>query len=239
MKASARRRLEGKIQDIMRSDGDRCSICKKPFAANSRTFGGATKHGDAALAGECCTTRMGITIIQGVYLSKQDFGELQDSFSGSGDAISPEAIDHAITSLQGFANNRRQQRETAERRAGIGPTRLSTEANEWKADDAAWFAAHPARSHRLRRLVGNEGASFPEMLMPEGHELQVLVRQIEPGARVRAGFARNLSVAIPDYEACLHGLFDLLNGSEAGHIITAADVLMASLMRKPPTDRKH
>jgi hypothetical protein len=42
-----------------------------------------------------------------------------------------------------------------------------------------------------------------------GHEFQVLVRQVEPGARIRLPFGRNLNVEILDNEATIHALFDL------------------------------
>ena len=71
------------------------------------------------------------------------------------------------------------------------------------SDDAAsindrdWFTANPTRSHRLRRSLPGE----PESSV-------VVVRQIEPGLRVRLGFAPTFS--IPDREPMLAALFSKL-----------------------------
>ena len=81
------------------------------------------------------------------------------------------------------------QRELA-RRAGIAEQHMviGTAADEpWSVDDRRWFEANPARSHRLRRPFEGELSSLmrqPEQPPPH-HEMQVLVRQIEPGLRAR------------------------------------------------------
>jgi len=98
----------------------------------------------------------------------------------------------------------------------------------WKSDDAAWFEAHPTRLHRIRPLIGEEAASFgsiSEQPMPPRHELQVLVRQIEPGQRVRSPFGRNLDTPIPDDEAALHALFDVVTNTGGGADISTGEVL--------------
>jgi hypothetical protein len=51
-------------------------------------------------------------------------------------------------------------------------------ATPWKADDAAWFAAHPERSFRLR--IGWPGEWGPETKDP-----CTIVQQQEPGRRLR------------------------------------------------------
>jgi hypothetical protein len=88
----------------------------------------------------------------------------------------------------------------------------------WKADDRAWFENNPTRSHRLRRLFPGESTGMSDEAIPPGHELQILVRQVEPGLRARHGFYRNLAADIPDVEAVLHALFDVVVNKRAGPI---------------------
>ena len=52
--------------------------------------------------------------------------------------------------------------------------------SQWKTDDRDWFAANPKRSHRLRRMFAGE--------WPPGTGdgmTHVLIKQLEPGMRVR------------------------------------------------------
>lgn len=56
---------------------------------------------------------------------------------------------------------------------------------------------------------------------PPNHEIQILVRQIEPGLRMRASFCRNLTTEIPDVEPILHAIFDLVS---EGRTIKTEDV---------------
>jgi hypothetical protein len=62
---------------------------------------------------------------------------------------------------------------------------------------------------------------------PPDCELQVLVRQVEPGKRVRVGFHRLLEMPIPDDENFIHALFDLVSENRAA---TAKDLLERVLM---------
>ena len=62
---------------------------------------------------------------------------------------------------------------------------------EWAVPegDAAWFEAHPRRSHRVREYV--QGELHPTHNRPpkrDGWRLAVVVRQVEPGVRIRAAF---------------------------------------------------
>jgi AMP nucleosidase len=57
MKRSAQRRVERQLQAIAENDGGHCSICRKEFPHNSRTYGGLTDGGIVALAGEVTGAR--------------------------------------------------------------------------------------------------------------------------------------------------------------------------------------
>jgi hypothetical protein len=63
---------------------------------------------------------------------------------------------------------------------------LST-GTAWGEDDRTWFAAHPERSHRLRAALPGE--------WPEGGWDLTVVRQLQPGERVRQPLKREI---LPD-----------------------------------------
>jgi hypothetical protein len=89
------------------------------------------------------------------------------------------------------------------------------EEDPWKINDANWFKANPSRSHRLRSVFPGEIKTLSSFDVPPGHELQVLVRQLEPGHRVRIGFCRNLELPIPDVESLIHAMFDIVVENDA------------------------
>jgi hypothetical protein len=85
----------------------------------------------------------------------------------------------------------------------------------WKDDDREWFAARPFRSHRLRALFSGEPMKSRDQDPPDAHhEIQVLVRQLAPGQRLRLGFWRNTECPIPDLEPVLHALFDIVSSAD-------------------------
>jgi hypothetical protein len=91
--------------------------------------------------------------------------------------------------------------------AEIGP--VTTAPTAWKEDDRRWFKNNPKRSHRLRPMFPQEPRGEPPVAPHPHHEFQVLVRQIEPGLRLRQPFYRDLTTPIPDSEHILHAMFDL------------------------------
>jgi hypothetical protein len=101
------------------------------------------------------------------------------------------------------------------RRAGIPNSDAIVFADAdtpWSQSDRAWFAARPQRAHRLRPPLDGELAQllrYPEQV-PPGHATEVLVRQVQPGLRVRRAFHRNVRIGIPDNETVLHALFDII-----------------------------
>jgi hypothetical protein len=61
--------------------------------------------------------------------------------------------------------------------------------------------------------------------VPPSHELQVLVRQVEPGSRIRVAFCRNLACPIPNDDAVLRATFDLnLKDGKPGAVLTVREV---------------
>lgn len=230
MKPSAQRRVEREIRKIMREDGDHCSLCRSRLEHNSRTFGGTVKGGTRVLTGECCGGRIETVVLEGLYLDRS-FDDLVPEFAT---LHRNAALDkngdggRSVEAIKRMFDDRQAEGRAVASRAGLSErkTKLFTAASAWKTDDAAWFEAHPDRSHRLRSLHDGEAeaSGFPmHVKMPERHEMEVLVRQIEPGKRARLHFGRNLDIPIPDDEAILHALSDIVSGGGAkdGVISTA------------------
>ena len=221
MKPSAARRVERQLREIMQKDGDNCSICRADFAHNRKTFGGLTAGGIAALVGECCASKLRDTLIAGVFTTRGDYG-----IQSTGRHVPDADIPGAVTALQelietGDAEGRKIARAAG--MPGVSP-RLDMSDNIWKADDALWFSANPARSHRLRRQFPGEtfGDALPSA--PLGYEFQVLVKQTQPGMRLRTPFCRSLIVPMPDIEPLIHALFDL-NASAPGRAISILELV--------------
>lgn len=234
MKPAARRRVEREIREIMRKDGEHCSICGAPLQHNSHTFGGVTKTGNSVLTGECCKSKIATLVLSGLYVdATMDDLVRHIPTSGKASTAPPADIERAVAAIHTIFADRQAEGAALARRAGLGPgkTKLFTDKTAWKTDDAAWFERHPKRSHRLRPVIGDEaevsGFTFSTE-MPSRHELQILVRQVEPGKRMRLPFGRNLDVPIPDDEAVLHALFDVVSGErDEGPVITSEAIRKA------------
>src|SRR5262249_44846941 len=77
-----------------------------------------------------------------------------------------------------------------------------------------WFEQNPSRSHRVRLLLPGE-ADKEAAKTPAGLTLIVLVRQVEPGMRLKAGLWLNADLLpVPDNETIAHGLFEIGVGCE-------------------------
>ncbi len=227
MKPAAARRVERELREIMRQDGDNCSICRAPFMHNTRTYGGVTKVGEAVLVSECCRAKVVETILGGLFLDS-GVDDLAAHLPTSGKPAGPVDVERAVTSMQGIFADREAEGLNVLARAGVkgAPPKVFRQQTDWKTDDAAWFESRRDRSHRLRPLIGDEAkiSGFQSIrLMPPGHEMQVLVRQVAPGQRVRVPFGRNLEMPIPDNETALHALFDIISGGgREGEVISTA-----------------
>jgi hypothetical protein len=76
-------------------------------------------------------------------------------------------------------------------------------------DDAAWFKAHPHRSHRLRQPHDVElREAIAPAIAPASAIPYVVIRQVRPGHRLRLPIWSDIEV--PETEAIGHALFDLL-----------------------------
>jgi hypothetical protein len=212
------------IEKIMQDDGDRCSICRRSFAHNCRTFGGVTLGGEAALVGECCKGRLKLTLGMGIYVERDYDGIFKSSPPTKHKAYSQQDIAAAVDAHRQRFDAFDKLGAKIAKKGGLPflDARLHTNDTVWKADDAAWFKAHASRSHRLRPMLEGEreamfGRSLPPRL-PADHEYQVIVRQVEPGSRLRILFGRDLTMPIPDVEEVIHALFDIASGSKGGTI---------------------
>jgi hypothetical protein len=199
---AARRRLERAVEKLLGADD--CTLCGRPLPSGGMTRGGATADGTPAVVGECCAARLAHVVGGGVYLAHDD----------------PVAAYAALAA------------DTAER-AGLGgrSVMISVADEPWKCDDRAWFEVHPDRAHRLRPMATGEAPTLlcdPPVLPPR-HAWQVLVRQVEPGRRVRIAFGRNLDCPIPDAEAIVHALFDLARCGERGAVLPIGEVAELAL----------
>ncbi len=98
----------------------------------------------------------------------------------------------------------------------------------WKDDDREWFKKNPMRSHRTRMpFIGESDKESAKA--PAGHIFIILIRQVEPGSRVRVGFYLNADwLPVPDDEAIAHTIFEIAthneqipsNGKEMNALIT-------------------
>lgn len=79
----------------------------------------------------------------------------------------------------------------------------------------AGFEQHPERSHRARFPFDGEIAPEQSESAPDGHQLLLLLRQVEPGKRIKVGFfISNELLPVPDIEAVAHALFDIATKRE-------------------------
>jgi hypothetical protein len=177
-----RRHVDRALRKFMQRD--RCSICGSPFQCNS--FGGFDTQGNVALVGECCINRVPTVFSLGLIVTGEQL-----------DAAYQKAQTNKIL-------------DNAERCGGLGrPSEVNWTDSPWKNDDRVWFEKNPSRAHRLRPpFPGEMDETAAET--PAGCELLVLVRQVEPGSRMRAGLHFGVDwLPLPDHEAVAHALFEV------------------------------
>ncbi len=240
MNRSERRNLDHDLRKLMMKDGDRCTVCHADLPHNGRTYYGQAA-GAAVIAGECCRSKLTVEVGSGLYV-QGDYDVLSSAGGGGPPPGSPDDLEAAICRIQQDVAGIDGLAASAKARAGITGRRgqVSLMDTPWKADDAAWFQAHPDRAHRLRPLLKGELESFPAAAvptaLPSDHEIQIVIRQVEPGQRIRMPFGRNLATPIPDIEAVTHALFDAVSQRrDASRNISVEEVAaLAKRYDRPP-----
>lgn len=233
MSRQDRRRFEKEFKKLPK--GDECMVCGKAFPHNSKTFGGLTADGKTVLAGECCSHRLATVMVSGLYLT-QIVDTLVAAVGKKGTpsksgGTSTGNVDGAISAMQSHIADLATQTNAVMRQAGIQKRAKGVFLGEhpWKADDAAWFKSHPDRSHRLRPVHEGEAemvsANIPNDQIPPNHRVEIIVRQVEPGKRIRGSFCRNTELDIPDEEEIIHAIFDAVAGAGEGQVIDLGETI--------------
>lgn len=237
MNREERKRLERGIQKLLKADGDNCTVCRRDFAHGDKTFYGRSAGRRPAVTGECCADQLNLSLGMGLYIDRA-YDVFMGGGSGRATPQSPEELSRMVDGLQAFVGETDSMAADVARRAGLPSKSAAVYVKDtnWKADDAAWFADHADRSHRLRPLLPGEfeamptGRPMPEM--PDNHELQVLVRQVAPGQRIRTLFGRNRAMPIPDEEPVIHALFDIMSARSAERDSVISVEELAALARR-------
>ena len=233
MSRQDRRRFEKEFKKLPK--GDNCTVCGEAFRHNSRTFGGLAADGTTVLAGECCSHRVATVMVSGLYLNQMvdtlvaSVGKKDTAGRNGGNSTGN--VEAAITAMQSQFAEFDAHTNAVMRQAGIQKQAKGVFLGEhpWKADDAAWFKSHPDRSHRLRPVLEGEAemvsASIPKDQIPPNHRVEIIVRQVEPGKRIRGSFCRNTELDIPDQEEIIHAIFDAVASAAEGQLIDLGETI--------------
>lgn len=188
---------------MLNKSGGVCGICRVDLQHNCRTYGGIAVNNRVVLTSDCCVGKLECVMCSGVYVNRNI-----DAFMA------------ATSSLQSGVSAIDKMSDELMERGGVpfAPSSVELRDTPWKTADALWFRKHPSRSHRLRPIYSGEIASLPRALqfanVPENHRLEILVRQVAAGQRLRTAFFRNAQAIIPDEEAVIHALFDMVSNHE-------------------------
>lgn len=242
MSRSERRRFDKEFKKLFSTNNETCSLCGKPFAHNTKTYGGFNSQLKTSFTGDCCVKKLNDIYIQGLYVSENLQGlEFPKKNKVGNVKISGESLANKIQDLQsGFSKVEKLKQEIFKKSGLQGKTpSLIINKTAWKDDDKKWFDENPSRLHRLRDIHDGE---FPKELttraLPEDHCLKALVRQVEPGKRVRIPFVANSNAEIPNNEEIIHALFDIASKGESGKYVTINDIIsLVDMYTKIPTDR--
>lgn len=210
------RKLHHAVKGLIETDGDICTLCRAPFAHGAKTFLGETKARQPAVVCAGCASRPRRMIGCGLYIGAQHANNYPDLFCRGGtapDVVSPQAAMAAVDLFQQYIADTDALANDIARRGGLPPGLtpqiFCTETTAWKTDDARWFAAHPTRSHRVRAVSDEEIVALDQSSeLKPGYRRACIVRQIEPGMRLRYIFNLTSAFEIPDIEEVLHALLD-------------------------------
>ncbi len=205
MTRSERDQIEKALRRLMETAGDNCSLCGREFTDGDVTAGGTDASGTVHLVSTCCASKLSDVVIVGRYLSH---GQTSPS-----DVLRRAGLANAESKL----------------RLSLNPD------TPWQMDDREWFDRHPRRTHRARPAHPGEQQSLMSTptKTPEGHELWVLIRQVEPGRRVRIPFFRDPVTELPDIDAVVAALFDLARSGQPGQVISARDIAASVQLTNP------
>jgi hypothetical protein len=184
-----RRRLERELHKL--SERHRCSFCGNSFPHASATAGGFDAHDNVVLAGDCCVSKVAKIFAMGLALTIDPIAAAQQKAT----------VDKIL--------------DDAQRHGGLGrPLEVVLTDPPWKDADRKWFEQNPTRAHRVRPpFVGEADGAAANT--PAGTALLMIVRQVKPGLRFRAGVSIDSELLpIPDDESLLHGLLEAAAGRE-------------------------
>jgi len=212
MSRQQRRHFERQLKNLIKCNGDNCSLCGAEFQHNGRTFGGYGQDGKVELVSECCVERLLEVHTAGLY-SCRNYDFLPAGQNSMTRGLDLEQVVKALGALEraiAFADE--EVKDDMWRRGGVSQPPhplISVLDHPWKKDDREWFEQHPERSHRARFPFDGE-VGPEELVAPGGHRLLVLLRQVEPGKRIKSGFfISDELLQVPDVEAVAHALFDI------------------------------
>jgi hypothetical protein len=209
-----RRRLDRALRKLF--ERNVCSFCGSCFPHNSQTAAGFDAHGNISLAGECCVTRVASIFARGFYSDRQyDFLRPPNTEPATNTEPTSEQITTAIALYQKAIAEADKALDGVERRGGgVRANGVVLLEHPWKSDDRDWFEQNPTRSHRIRRPFPGE-VDEEVANTPAGTVLMMIVRQIEPGVRIRPAVSVDVELLpIPDDEATAHALFEAAMGRE-------------------------
>ena len=209
-----RRRLERALTKLF--ERNVCSFCGSSFPHNSPTAGGFDAAGNVVLTSECCVHRVAQIFVRGFYSNRNyDFLRPPNTKPSTNTGPTSQQIANAIALFQKAIAEADKALDGVERRGGGERAPNVTLLDyPWKDDDRQWFERNPQRSHRARPPFPGE-CDEQAAETPPGDALIMLVRQVEPGRRLRAAVFLDANLLpLPDNEAVVHGLFEAAMGHE-------------------------
>jgi hypothetical protein len=212
-----RRRVNRELHKLFRQDN--CSVCGGPFKHNTRTVGDLDTQGNVILAGECCINRVVKVFTYGFY-STRNYDFLQPRDTEADSTLTLEQIVDAIATYQKAIAETDKLFDGIERRGGGERAReVSLLDHPWKDDDRTWFQQNPRRAHLMRApFPGELDGKVPNP--PASYTPLVLLRQVEPGTRLKAvlylppGQLLPLPMNEVEAEAISHAWFEIAVGRE-------------------------
>jgi hypothetical protein len=210
-----RRRLERALPKLF--ERNVCSFCGSSFPHNSATAGGFDAAGNVVLTSECCVHRVAQIFVRGFYSNRNyDFLRPPNTKPSTNTEPTSQQIANAIALFQKAIAEADKALDGVERRGGgERAPNVTLLDHPWKDDDRRWFERNTQRSHRVRMPFPGE-ADKEAAEIPAGDALIMLVRQVEPGRRLRAAVTFDVGfLSLPDDEATAHALFEVAMEREA------------------------